>query len=80
MWARTIPLVEDGSVAGFGRNVRAARLARGWTQEQLADETGLASVQISRIERGTREVRLTTLLRIMKALKLEPNQLLQDLV
>lgn len=72
--------MEDGSVAGFGRNVRAARLARGWTQEQLADETGLASVQISRIERGTREVRLTTLLRIMKALKLEPNQLLQDLV
>jgi transcriptional regulator with XRE-family HTH domain len=72
--------VEEGSVAGFGRNVRAARIARGWTQEQLADETGLASVQISRIERGTREVRLTTLLKLLKALELDPNRLLSNLL
>lgn len=78
--ASTIPSVEDGSVAGFGRNVRTARLARGWTQEQLADETGLASVQISRIERGTREVRLTTLLRLLRALDLNPDRLLKDLL
>lgn len=48
--------VKDGSVTGIGRNVRAARLARGWTQERLAEETGLASVQISRIEHGIREI------------------------
>jgi len=44
----------------FGRNVRKARLGRGWTQEDLAHASGLATVQISRIERGVREVRLTT--------------------
>src|SRR5581483_10344988 len=44
----------------FGRNVRAARLAKGWTQESLAHESGLSTVQISRIERGVREIRLTT--------------------
>ena len=63
----------------FGANVRAARLARGWTQEDLAHETGLATVQISRIERGVREIRLTTLLRLLKALEVPPTQLLKRL-
>ncbi len=58
--------------------MRRARLARGWTQEELAHQTGLASVQISRIERGVREVRLTTLLRLLQALELSPDELLTD--
>jgi transcriptional regulator with XRE-family HTH domain len=64
----------------FGANVRAARLERGWTQEDLAHATGLASVQVSRIERGVREVRLTTLLRLLKALELPPERLLDKIV
>ena len=60
----------------FGRNVRAARHARGWTQERLAHESGLATVQISRIERGKREVRITTLLRLVKALDITADDLL----
>ena len=63
----------------FGQNVRAARLARGWTQEQLAHESGLATVQISRIERGRREVRITTLLRLGRALGVSADQLLRGL-
>jgi HTH-type transcriptional regulator / antitoxin HipB len=63
----------------FGQNVRAARLARGWTQEELAHRTGLASVQVSRIERGKREVRLTTLLRLTAALDMRPDELLDGL-
>ncbi len=63
----------------FGANVRAARIARGWTQEELAHRTGLATVQVSRIERGRREVRLTTLLRLVDALDLAPNELLEGL-
>ena len=72
--------VRDPSVAGFGRNVKAARVERGWTQEQLADETGLASVQVSRVERGEREVRLTTVLRLLRALDVAPDALLKDLL
>jgi transcriptional regulator with XRE-family HTH domain len=63
----------------LGRNVRAARLAHGWTQEELAHRTGLAPVQVSRIERGVREVRLTTLLRLVSALELRPDALLDGL-
>jgi transcriptional regulator with XRE-family HTH domain len=63
----------------FGANVRAARLERGWTQEDLAAKSGLATVQVSRIERGRREVRLTTLLRLAAALGAAPNELLRGL-
>lgn len=58
----------DPAVRRFGENVRAARTAKGWTQEDLAHEAGLAPVQVSRIERGVREVRLTTFLRLLVAL------------
>jgi transcriptional regulator with XRE-family HTH domain len=67
-------------VERFGQNVRKARLARGWTQEDLAAETGLATVQVSRIERGKREIRLTTLVRLVKALDVEPAALLKGLL
>ena len=67
------------AVEQFGVNVRAARIARGWTQEDLAHKTGLASVQVSRIERGKREVRLTTLMRLSVAFELTPNDLLDGL-
>lgn len=64
----------------FGTNVRQARLGRGWTQEDLAHASGLATVQISRIERGAREIRLTTLLRLLRALEVSPASLLEGLV
>jgi transcriptional regulator with XRE-family HTH domain len=67
------------AVEQFGANVRSVRLERGWTQEDLAHATGLASVQVSRIERGVREVRLTTLLRLLDALDVPPARLLKGL-
>lgn len=63
----------------FGKNVRAARLDRGWTQEDLAERTGLAVVQVSRVERGAREIRLTTLLRLLRGLEAPPGELLDGL-
>ena len=60
----------------FGQNVRTARLARSWTQEDLAHATGLAVVQVSRIERGKHEIRLTTLLRLLAAFEMAPGELL----
>ena len=69
----------DPAVKQFGENVCAARLAKGLTQERLAQETGLATVQVSRIERGVREVRLTTLLRLLRALDVPPQAFLLNL-
>jgi transcriptional regulator with XRE-family HTH domain len=64
----------------FGQNVRAARLERGWTQEDLSERTGLAVVQVSRVERGVREIRLTTLLRLLSALDVPSDRLLDGLL
>lgn len=66
-------------VEQFGRNLRAVREEKGWTQEELAEKAGLASVQISRVERGVREVRLTTLLRLVSALETTPARLFDGL-
>lgn len=66
-------------VERFGANVRAARLSRKWTQEDLAAATGLAVVQISRIERGRREIRLSTLIRLADGLEISPESLLAGL-
>jgi transcriptional regulator with XRE-family HTH domain len=76
--------VEDAdmnpTIQQFGENVRRARHERGWTQEDLSARTGLAAVQISRIERGKREIRLTTLIRLLDALDMAPEALLRGLV
>jgi DNA-binding Xre family transcriptional regulator len=66
-------------VQGFGKNLRAARLEKGWSQEKLGKEAGLASVQISRVERGVRNVQLTTLVKLIAALDVDPDVLLKDL-
>jgi len=79
LWScgRTILFVD--AARRFGENVRGVRLARGWTQEDLAHATGLASVQVSRIERGVREIRLGTLVRLVASLESTPNELLDGL-
>lgn len=69
----------EAQLQRFGTNVRAARTARGWTQEDLAHKAGLAPVQVSRIERGRREIRLTTFLRLVEALEVSPTDLLEGL-
>jgi XRE family transcriptional regulator, regulator of sulfur utilization len=70
----------DTALQQFGENVRQARQDRGWTQEDLAAKTDLAVVQVSRIERGKREIRLTTLIRLLDGLELQPQALLQGLL
>ncbi|MFB7776942.1 helix-turn-helix domain-containing protein [Streptomyces bauhiniae] len=52
----------------FGDRLRIARREAGLTQDQLAERTGLDRVQISEIERGYRDARLSTLMRIEGAL------------
>ena len=63
----------------LGANVRAARKERGWTQEELSARSKLAVVQISRIERGKREIRLGTLIRLLDAFEVAPDVLLDGL-
>ncbi|MFV5700250.1 helix-turn-helix domain-containing protein [Flavobacterium sp. XS2P12] len=58
----------------FGGNLRQLRLAKGLTQEQLANELGVEISQISRIERGVINTSITTLYAISKALEIDVSE------
>jgi transcriptional regulator with XRE-family HTH domain len=62
----------------FGERVRELRLKRGWTQERLAEEAVLNAVQVSHIERGANEPKLTTILRLARAFEITAAQLLRS--
>ena len=59
----------------FGENLRKLRLAKGFTQEQLANELGIEISQISRIERGVINTSITTLYSISKVLNVDISEL-----
>lgn len=62
----------------FGKSVRLLREQKGLSQEALADLSHLHRTYIGGIERGERNVGLLNLLRLSKALKVLPSELLQD--
>ncbi len=56
--------------------VREARHARGWTQEQLEAESGVAQAVISAIERGiVADPASSTVFKLAKALRIDPRTL-----
>lgn len=55
----------------FGNNLRAERNRQNLSQEKLAEKAGIAMSQVSRIEGGKIDLRLTTLIPILKALNLK---------
>jgi transcriptional regulator with XRE-family HTH domain len=57
-------------------NVRAARKATGLSQEELAHEADLDRTYISQVERKQRNVTISVLARIAKALRTTPDRLL----
>ena len=59
----------------FGQNLRRLRTAAGLSQEQLAERSGIHPTAVSRIERAVRDPRLKTILRLAKAVGVEPARL-----
>lgn len=64
-------------VHAFGKNVRAARKEKGWTQEQLAFEAGIKRAYLSEIEGGKRNPTLDVVEKIAAALGAPPADLVQ---
>jgi transcriptional regulator with XRE-family HTH domain len=62
----------------FGANVRRARIAAGLTQEGLSQRSGLALSEISRLENGQRDPRLSTIIRLAAGLALPAAALLDQ--
>jgi transcriptional regulator with XRE-family HTH domain len=63
----------------FAANLRAAREQRGLSQEALARVGDLHRTEISLLERGQREPRLSTIVALARALEIEPAQLLDGI-
>lgn len=63
-----------------GRRIRAARTAKGWTQEELAEKAGISPTHVSVIERAGNSVKLETFVSICCALDVSADDILQDLV
>ncbi|MEX2025099.1 MAG: helix-turn-helix transcriptional regulator [Thermoleophilaceae bacterium] len=61
----------------FGENLRALREAAGLTQEELGAIAGIQMADISRLESGIRDARITTIIRLADALAVEPGRLFE---
>ena len=51
------------------KNVRRYRLARGWTQQRLADGVGTGRIYIAQIEKPSKEISLEMLGRLAKSFR-----------
>lgn len=61
----------------IGKHVRTYRQERQWTQEVLAERTGISKQFLSRLERGKGIPSVETLMSLCNALDLTPNDLLR---
>jgi transcriptional regulator with XRE-family HTH domain len=67
---------DDKVIKRFGKRVRAIRLTKGISQEQLALKSGLEYSQINRIELGKVNTSISHLFLLAKHLGISPTELL----
>ncbi len=63
----------------LGANIRDCRKKCGYSQELLAEKCGLHRTYVGGIERGERNVSIENIVRIARALKVKPSQLLEGI-
>lgn len=69
----------DRANQAFGERMRELRAREGISQDGLAREADVHPTAIGRIERGGREPRLTTILKLADGLGVEPGELVNGL-
>lgn len=60
----------------FGRRLAALRADKGWSQERLSLESGVARSYLGGVERGHRNIALINICRLAEALGVPPAKLL----
>ena len=68
---------DEKFIKKFGLRLRELRKAKGFSQEELAGETGFELSQIGRIERGEINTSISHVVAIAKALKIKAEELFQ---
>jgi transcriptional regulator with XRE-family HTH domain len=61
----------------FGKRLRELREAKDWTLEQLAERAGMNELQVGHIERGASDVKLSTIVKLSRALGVTASELLR---
>jgi transcriptional regulator with XRE-family HTH domain len=61
----------------FGEVVRRLRKEHVWTQEDLAERSGLTTTYVGQVERGDKVPSLTVVLKLCFALNVMPGELLE---
>ena len=72
--------MKEINVKAVGRRIKEARVAKGFTQEELAAQVDMSAQHISVIERGLKIPNLDTFVLIANALKVSADRLLIDVV
>ena len=62
----------------IGNRIKEIRMAKGWTQAKLAEESGIEPSNISHIERAATKLSLPTLVNIANALEVTLDELVYD--
>ena len=60
----------------FGQRLALLRREKGWSQEQLALQSGMARSYLSGIERGQRNISLQNIVKLARTLEVRPSVLL----
>lgn len=63
----------------FGAQIRALRIKKGWSQEELAHEAKLHVTYLSGLERGRRNPTLSLVTDLARAFRLPPWKLLKNI-
>jgi transcriptional regulator with XRE-family HTH domain len=66
------------SIMKIGRSVKRQRVRAFMTQEQLAKAAGISPRQLLRVERNEVEPRFSTILKLGKALSVNPSELVDE--
>lgn len=61
----------------FGQRLAQLRKLRGWSQETLALESGVARSYLGGVERGQRNISLVNICRLAETLEVPPSALLE---
>lgn len=69
----------DSRTMKLGNEIRALRIARGWSQQEFAEQLGLPMFAFSKIESEPAELSISQLLEIAQLLNIPPSRLMSCL-